>query len=698
MRLKSLLSAAVVMCASATAFAEFPSVNVYPAEGVLDNTYMLGNFNLSSSGEISVAEDAKMPRIESLQDGSQYIATNFSEFYGSIIINFDSNEFTENGEYELIVPAGALVDADGNKSPMLSWLYELNDPNLNLGDFPEITLESSNPANDAALMYWGESLGKVSFVTSDDDAVNYIEWYLFDITDVENPSSVPDFTKGEYIRQGNENRIDVNRTFGDASDQWANGLFINVGGSDHKMLKGHTYRLYLTFAGIGYDPETNQYPTPQQIKLSTELETYLDFTGLIAPTEYSPYEVETIMPDPAEYEFDNLDMRTFTVVYTGPVKPTMFTYPLGMGAGAAPAGTYEPEDADEAGYAKVWNFTFDEDVLKTALGEIMVTIEAVDADGLPVKGNGGFATDDFGYKIQWKANAGADKLVSVSPEDGEIVDSLSSITVSNEAARAMFLSYNTMERPRIISMGRAGIAIDLDEPTFSDDETQATWTFDEITEPGNYALIIPKYYFNVGTEFESTTINQTRFTYTIEGETPPPGDVVEDLEPVKVSLEDGAELDEPLESIVLTFADVTFISFEPMVPGILYRVLDNDETEIVEEVEPVDNDFFAPTEYTYTFANPVSENGQYKFVIAARAFFDETYDMSEGTEGHCTPELVYNFTMNDHNAVEGILASGAVANVYDIAGRVVVRNANAAQIKALAAGMYIINGKKYVVK
>ena len=699
MSLKSLLTTVVIAGAATSAFA-FPELKIYPAPGTVTDVQYFASVNISTANEneaVSVVDDATAkPYLESVETGDVVNCTEF--FYFELaqanLLKFEIADITENGEWELVFPAGCLKDGEGNLNEKLTYTYNLDDPNLGAGNFPQITLVSSNPANNALLPTWGGSLDKVTFVTSDDSAVNYIDWYLYDITNGTSDS------EREWMTQGSENRFDPNR--GDGEDQWADGLFISVAGNA-KLIEGRTYRLTLRFCGIGYDPVTGNYPTDVQIAKSTELETYLDFRGQTKGTEYSPYIVENVSPDPEVYEFDNLDMRTFSIVYSGPVKPESFTYPIGMGAGTSPAGEIAAgSDLDADGCATVWDFTFDESVLKSALGEIMVTIKAKDKDGLYVKGNAGYSTDDFNYNIMWKANAGADQLTSVEPENEAVVKELSSITISNEKNKTMFLSYNAAEKPAIVS--RNGTTV-LDDPTFSDDEKTATFTFETITEPGNYTLIIPKYYFNIGTEFEGTSCNRTTFVYTIEGDEEPDTGVAEDLIPT-ASIQDNGSYG-TLSEIVLTFSetalsDFDFETWDPIAPGTLYRAVvtsaRDTQFEEIETINPKANDDFEPNEYTYTFSSPLTEKGTYKFVIAANQFYNQAYDESGHEKGSVSPELVYNFTIGDGTGVESILTENGVANVYDIAGRMVLENADAAQIKALNAGVYIINGKKYVVK
>lgn len=700
MTLKSLLTTVVVAAASASAFA-FPTITLNPAPGKYDNVDYLATFNITGTGVTIVEDCPNKPYFDNLDTGDTVAADNFFTFQlGStltMMLTFDTANITENGEWELNFPAGCFKDEEGNLSDAMYFTYTLEDANLGIGNYPQITLLSSNPANGASIPYWGESLGKVTFKTSDDAAVNYIGWTLFDITNGTEPN------QREWMRMGSENRIDVNRTFGSNSDQWVNGLFISVGGVDEKLLEGHTYRLALQFCGIGYDPVTNQYPTPNQISQSLELETYIDFKGQSAATQYSYWEVKEVTPDPEVYEFDNIDMRTFTIYYTGYVKPTMFIYSLGQGAGTASAGTYSPAtDANAAGYAEAWDFTFSESLLKSSTGQLAVVIEAKDEDGLYVKGNGGFATDDFEYTISWNANAGADKLTSVEPLDGATVSQLGTIVIGNEGNKVMGLAYGNEEQPRIVNKARDGqTVVELGVPEFN--TNTATWNLEEIiTTPGTYSLIIPKWYFSVGPDSANTTNNQTTFTYIVEGEEEEvPANY--DLMPESVSVNNGAVLTTPLDKFVLDFGQIIFSPFpSEQQPAKLYReVTSSARAEDYVLVEEVVNDWgdddWMPMIYTYNFATPISENGNYKFVIPRGTFFDGTFDQTKGVSGHATPELVYNFSIGISTGLDAI-AADAIVTVYDIAGREVLRNASAADLKGLASGVYIINGKKCMVK
>ncbi len=682
--LKSLLTSCVAIAASLAAVAA-PQVAITPTPGkTFDSNQYFATFNLTPDGSYSVAADA-YATLECLDTGDIFYSTSFADFRGvAIIVNFDCTEITENGEYEFVVPAGSLT-VGGEANEKLTATYTLNDPTLNIGQYPQISLVSSTPADGAEIAAIGaEALNRVTFVTSDDSAVNYIGWSLWDVTNPDDPS---------YVYSGSENRIDFNRN-GSLDDVWANGLYISIGGPDQYLYKGHTYKFSATFCGIGYDPETNQYPNPTQIAQSTELEIEIFFTGLTNVTEYSPYTYESVSPDPATYEIEYAEQAVFSITYSGPVIPDTFIYHRAMGDTPV-AGTFAPVgDADMNGCASAWEFTVFPEIASTLAGMANFQITTKDADGLYVKGNNGEEMNNYVYSVSYESTVGLPDLISVSPSVDSVVDSLSEIVVTNSESQVMAFSYNATQPARILDLSGAEVRV-LGEPTCADnDETKMVWQFDPISEAGSYILVVPKYYFAIGEQFEGSTSKQTFFRYFVDNSQPSTG-AVYDLEPIAVTPADGSVVVE-ITSVVLTFADVTFY---PMSEGAPVATLVNTSSnhEVIYTSEPaVKNDFFNPTEYTFTFATPITEVGVYNFIVSQGAFCDETYDMEMGETGHACPELVYTFTI-DYMGV-GTVAADSVADVYGIDGKVILRNASAADLKKLPAGLYIFNGKKIIVR
>ena len=683
MHFRSLLTFGASIGISVSAFAA-PEVTLTPTPGsTFDSKQMLATFNLSVTGSYSVASDANAT-LECLDTGDIFDCTRFSDFMGmAIIVKFDDSVITDNGEYELVIPAGSIT-VDGEQNEKITATYVLNDSNLGIGEYPEITLVSSDPADGAGVAAIGaDALNRVTFVTSDDAAVNYIEW------------EIRDEATGEYVYSGNENRIDLNRNE-TLDDVWANGLYISIGGPDQHLYKGHTYKMSLRFCGIGYNPETNQYPSPDQIEKSTELVTSISFVGLTEGSEYSPYTYESVSPDPTTYVMETAEEAIFSITYSGPVKPTIFTYHRGQGDTPA-AGTFAPvNDEDGDGYASIWEFTVAPEIASALVGMAKFDITTVDANGLILKGNADYEMENFVYSITYECTVGLPDLVSVAPMADSQVESLSEIIVSNTEGLAMAYGYNAIEKARIVSLTGEEIRV-LEEPVaVEDDASQMMWQFEPITENGSYILMIPKYYFAIGEEFEGTTSKMTAFRYFVDNGQTTEG-AVYDLVPSSVSPEDGSTVLE-IKEVVLAFDEVTFY---PMSEGAPVATLVNVDSaaDVYYTSEPaVENDWFNPTVYTFTFSTPLTEKGTYKFTVAKGAFCDETYDVEMGEAGHANEELVYTFIVNGGSGVEAVEDANVKADVFSVDGKVVVRNATAADVKALPAGLYIFNGKKVVVK
>lgn len=650
MNFKSVLCAATLLAASGVAQA-FPDYTLYPADGrSFDAVDGMTTLNLTFEGmnDIVVAADAMASLMN--DDGDEIYSYQFEDFMnsGTIIIKFDSSEIETNGTWDLTIPAGS-VTVNGEENPVINASYTLNDPLLNIGEFPQITLESIDPADGAKLpAFGGDDFPRIYMKTSDDAAVNHIEWSLYDVTD----------GLEEFVRFGNENRYDLNR-YDHTDDNWAEGLWINIQGTADKLVEGHKYRLTLRFCGIGYDVETNQYPSPDQLRISEELVTSVYYEGLTPAPEYAEATYVSITPDPLTYEIDNPDLAFFDILYSAPAKPVEFVYSLGMGGGLAPAGTFAPAEGaevNEKGLADRWTFTFDRSLVASSVGTIITSVSSMDADGLYVKGNGGYLFDDNYYTMSWSCNCGATALTAVSPEAGAEVESLSSITISNEKNFIMNVSGFAEENARIVTRTGEEVRV-LGFPEMSEDETQATWTFDPIETPNTYILIIPKQYFFVGEEFEGTISNETTFSYTVISNGS--SEVAYDLIP-EITPEDGSTV-ETLSKVTVDYGSLGIFAivdeaWNPISVGQLFKKT-NDGYALIEEVPFVENDMFNPTGGDYTFAEPITEEGEYRFVIPQGSFGNEEYTASlYGPElaGRANPVINLSYTVGNGSTPGGV--------------------------------------------
>ena len=89
------------------------------------------------------------------------------------------------------------------------------------------------------------------------------------------------------------------------------------------------------------------------------------------------------------------------------------------------------------------------------------------------------------------------------------------------------------------------------------------------------------------------------------------------------------------------------------------------------------------------FNEPVTEAGEYVITVPAETVRDYT---TSGDEVHTNPEIVLHYTVSLGSGVSSIEAvSGDSTVVYDLSGR-------AMRADRLDAGLYIMNGKKIVIR
>lgn len=99
--------------------------------------------------------------------------------------------------------------------------------------------------------------------------------------------------------------------------------------------------------------------------------------------------------------------------------------------------------------------------------------------------------------------------------------------------------------------------------------------------------------------------------------------------------------------------------------------------------------------YTFTHTYPFSTNGEFSLLIPAEYF---TFTFSDGYEQK-NEEISTTFEVQGTSAIDAVESEAAAAgDIYNVLGVCVLHNATPEQVKALPAGIYLINGKKILVK
>ncbi|MDE5998188.1 MAG: hypothetical protein K2G77_08280, partial [Muribaculaceae bacterium] len=220
-----------------------------------------------------------------------------------------------------------------------------------------------------------------------------------------------------------------------------------------------------------------------------------------------------------------------------------------------------------------------------------------------------------------------------------------------------------------------------------------------IVEDGKYEVVIPNHVIINGDYYESDGKEglcnpEYRLYYTVvaQGSDDPvnPGEQ-EVFNYTSVDPESGSTISE-LSHISLTFPDV---------------VMTWNTTAYVYKADAVDSDPVSEAVIGWDIMDdylinvnlnvPVTESGEYVVVIPARSICDDAFFMSEGKKGICNPEIRLNYTVGNGSAVESV-AEIENCDVFDLLGNIVLRNASADDLKTLSKGIYVVGGKKMIVR
>ncbi|MDE6655143.1 MAG: hypothetical protein K2K37_12245 [Muribaculaceae bacterium] len=425
------------------------------------------------------------------------------------------------------------------------------------------------------------------------------------------------------------------------------------------------------------------------------------FHGTQIPFSYSDIKFESIDPAPnTELVFS--DDIVFTVKFDGLVSidPEVSGVVLGMGAGMLPFKKMEAvadESSDQTDYANTWLLYPD----MSALGDrtsIEISIKAFDEDGKLVEGNmGGEEYDYLAFEYPL-VNLASLLDLDITPAAGDVTE-LSKFVLSYDGkAVSVNYSYTGDEFVRIVSnKGKAVYEINRDDmepvsdvigtddqgnPIYSEITTIEFSVNPAITEEGEYTLYIPANYFNIGDQFDVHGNAAAEIAYTIGGQvavaheltvTPEAGNVSA-LDRIDISAEDiESAMPDYEKSITITDAEGNEV--------FAATGAEIDETAFNWDTWEFNGFYIEPN---------IVEPGVYTLSIPAGmfAFADET------TNDALT--AVYTITTTSIGMVA--VETADVYNVYTVAGVCVLSTADAADLSTLRPGLYIINGKKILVK
>lgn len=614
------------------------------------------SLNFGTEWSISVAEGAKATLVNEEADISlTSISCSLWDFAmqleGKYYLQLKFDAPTTNGTYVLTIPAGAMTH-EGQSSPQLQYTFTLNDPALNQEDIPALELLSADPAAGTELPSVGVADGARSYTfgTNINKWVGYMVATWHDITDPDNI---------EFVAM-----TDANHEVG--SDE---PLVIVRNTDIEKMYEGHTYRMTVTCYA--------NYQPPRR-----ELGTFsVEYKGSTPAYVYASEKAVSVDPNPDTYVITNKEDGHFTVSFDGAVTVDESASAISTGFGLSEAFASITSNASKT----EWTFTLPVSLLDS-MDEFICFVLARDSEGRAVLGDDNMKKyqsgeeEGAGFMFIYKsALTGAD--LKVTPEEGA-VESLKSFTVIPVGTSYTDMGPSWMKYPYLIRDRETVYTFNLESDM--DNSTPGTIILtlpEEQTEPGHYSLVIPSGTFICEVGQGGDSCKETVVNYTIERAEEDP---VYDFNYTEVTPAGGKVVE--IRNVTFTFAeDVSVLLYDAY-------ILDSEGKEVRKaDIQTSFDDW----KTAFVEFEPLVEAGEYTLYIPQGTFGDEAFGMMQG--GHANPDYRIAYTIGTVG-VDEVGAENLCGDVYNVAGVPVLRNADAQAIRSLEKGIYIVDGKKIVVK
>lgn len=394
---------------------------------------------------------------------------------------------------------------------------------------------------------------------------------------------------------------------------------------------------------------------------------------------YSDVVLQSHIADP--YLLMNSEETTYTLEFSGPatVKKVILNEGQGMSS--------ECEvKAVEGSNDQTWIVTIPASALSES--QILINVFAEDKEHHAINKALDYTNPTDGGDNVWlpiTLEAEFNKpAFTVEPASESVVEKIDVITFSYSGA--INLSYAISDKIKIMTNGGRTLLYelgfdDVKRPEGYEGTDKLCIVLDNpITEVGNYTIDVPSGFFNLGEQFEGGSSRAATIYYEIKAQST--GDVNVTLNPAP-----GTVTQIPAKIIVtLTDADTAGTN------GINPTLIDEKGNSY-----GIDLQIYWDGEWNQLEMNlangAITADGTYTLTIPAGAL---TWD--DNSDNVNKEDIVFTYIIGTSTGIDNIVANaGGKVDVYTINGVSVLRNADAAAVKALKKGLYIINGKKVVI-
>ena len=200
---------------------------------------------------------------------------------------------------------------------------------------------------------------------------------------------------------------------------------------------------------------------------------------------------------------------------------------------------------------------------------------------------------------------------------------------------------------------------------------------EEITAPGTYTLTIPEGAVTFNDDPDNINTEAQSFVYTIQ-----------DITTENVTIDPAEGVVESLYVFNITFDDHSEAAWGSGIP-----TLTDDKGNVTKITnQEFGDDFSKWNQLKLTLPEKVTAEGTYTLLLPIGSVSFENGVAS-------TQDYRFVYTIGTPSGIANIIgANGGKADVYTVNGVMVMKGADASALKTLKPGMYIINGKTYMLK
>lgn len=275
---------------------------------------------------------------------------------------------------------------------------------------------------------------------------------------------------------------------------------------------------------------------------------------------------------------------------------------------------------------------------------------------------------------------------TVSPASESTVEMLDKITFSYSTG--ISLNWGGDPTTKIVIRDREGYftygEFTMNDIKYDLSDNKNMWIELEtpITDAGNYVVDVPSGFFVLGEQFESSLNKHTLVYYEIKAASK---DFKLEVNPA------GGNVTEIPAIIEFTATELSVLACNfDMVPTLKDA---NGNTYKVSFAYPEDWNKWNAIDVVLA-DGAITADGTYTLTIPAGALYND----SDGNYSNLE-DIVIVYIIGNGSGIDSIVANaGGKVDVYTVNGVNVLRNADAAAVKALKKGLYIINGKKVMLK